>query len=122
ILREMIGTDARRPNHNCQNDGPAKRPAAQTMGTESARSATGTTDDTAMSVLWKILVPRDYSLDAREAFRVAYDLAKPTGASVTEDVVRRADCAVIVIMARARRAGAPLIRRPIGPRRGPSHD
>jgi nucleotide-binding universal stress UspA family protein len=35
-----------------------------------------------MSAFRKILVPTDYSRHAREAFRVAYDLAKPTGASV----------------------------------------
>jgi nucleotide-binding universal stress UspA family protein len=35
-----------------------------------------------MSAFRKILVPTDFSQDAREAFRVAYDLAKPTGASV----------------------------------------
>jgi nucleotide-binding universal stress UspA family protein len=35
-----------------------------------------------MSVFRKILVPTDYSSIAREAFRVADDLARPTGASV----------------------------------------
>jgi nucleotide-binding universal stress UspA family protein len=35
-----------------------------------------------MSVSRKIQVPTEYSLNARESFRVAYDLAKPTGASV----------------------------------------
>jgi nucleotide-binding universal stress UspA family protein len=38
--------------------------------------------DQAMGAFRSILVPTDYSKDAREAFRVAYDLAKPTGASV----------------------------------------
>ena len=35
-----------------------------------------------MSAFRKILVPTDYSAQDREAFRVAHDLAKPTGASV----------------------------------------
>jgi nucleotide-binding universal stress UspA family protein len=35
-----------------------------------------------MSAYRKILVPTDYSPHAREAFRVAHDLARPTGASV----------------------------------------
>jgi nucleotide-binding universal stress UspA family protein len=33
-----------------------------------------------MSVFRKILVPTDFSPQAREAFRVAHDLARPTGA------------------------------------------
>jgi nucleotide-binding universal stress UspA family protein len=47
-----------------------------------------------MSVFRKILVPTDYSLDAREAFRVAYDLAKPTGASVVVLHISRPPVAV----------------------------
>ena len=35
-----------------------------------------------MSTFQKILVPTDFSLHAEEAFRVAHDLAKATGASV----------------------------------------
>ena len=35
-----------------------------------------------MSPFRKILVPTDFSLHAEEAFRVATDLAKATGASV----------------------------------------
>jgi nucleotide-binding universal stress UspA family protein len=35
-----------------------------------------------MSAFRKILVPTDFSRHAREAFRVAHDLAKPTGASL----------------------------------------
>lgn len=35
-----------------------------------------------MSVFRKILVPTDFSRHAREAFRVAHDLARPTGARV----------------------------------------
>jgi nucleotide-binding universal stress UspA family protein len=43
-----------------------------------------------MSVFRKILVPTDYSSNAREAFRVAHDLARPTGASVVVFHVSRA--------------------------------
>jgi nucleotide-binding universal stress UspA family protein len=35
-----------------------------------------------MSAFRRILVPTDFSPNAREAFRVAHDLASPTGASV----------------------------------------
>jgi nucleotide-binding universal stress UspA family protein len=35
-----------------------------------------------MSAFRKILVPTDFSRHSREAFRVAHDLAKPTGASM----------------------------------------
>jgi nucleotide-binding universal stress UspA family protein len=35
-----------------------------------------------MSIFRKILVPTDFSRHSREAFRVAHDLARPTGGSV----------------------------------------
>ena len=70
------------------------RPVAQPMGTESARFATGDTENNAMSDIQKILVPTDLAAHPQEAFCVAQDLAKATGASVVMFHVARAPAVV----------------------------
>src|SRR5262249_26969530 len=64
-------------------------PVLQPSETQSARLS----GDETMSVFRKILVPTDYSSIAREAFRVADDLARPTGASVVMFHVSRPQAA-----------------------------
>ena len=78
-----IGTDARKLiNELADQKTTRMRPVAQPTGTESARFATGHNGDKTMSTFRKILVPTDFSPHAQEAFRVAHDLAKATGAIV----------------------------------------